>query len=197
MSTIVPDFIRGVNLNTYVTINGTDYVLGHATDCVLKLTAELQETTTKNSIKGKTYDYTSKYSYTLTVTEYSNFVDIANISVFQDMILRSSKINFIFTDLNYIQWTGTILLTESDTDSPFSGISSSSLTFQGDGELTKVTTNIPPIPLPTGNVTIIDQFGAVIATVVAPGSYAVLRFDTIEQGHANAPAPQLIIMQAS
>jgi len=197
MSAIVPDFIRGKDLNTYVTINGFDYVIGHATDCVLKLTAEIQETTTKNSIKGKTYEYTAKYSYTLTVNEYTNFVDVANISVFQDLILQSGKISFIFTDLNYIQWTGTILLTESSTDSPFSAISSSSLTFQGDGELEKVTTNIPPIPLPTETVTIIDQFGNVIATVIAPGSYSVLRFDVIEQGHANAPAPQLIIMQAS
>lgn len=191
------DYIRGQNLNLYFVLNGIGYTIGHATDCLIKLSAEVFETTTKNSIKGKTFSYSAKYSYQLTLTEYTNFSDIPNISVLQDMILLSGKLNFIFTDLNFIQYTGTVLLTESDSDSPFSAISSSQLTFMGDGELVKVTTDIPPIPLPTGSVTIIDQFGTVIATVIAPGSYAVLRFDTIDEGHADAPPPQLIIMEAS
>jgi hypothetical protein len=110
------------------------------------------------------------------------------------MILTSGKLSFVFTDQAQIEWTGTVLLTESDTDSPFKSVSSSSLSFQGDGELTKVTADIPPLPLPGGNVTIVDQFGAVIATVVAPGSYSVLRFDTIDCGHAVKPPSDLIII---
>lgn len=194
MATPTPDFIRGKDLNLYFVLNGTGYVVGHATDCSIKLTAEVQETTTRNSIKGKTFDYTAKYTYTLSLTEYTSFADMPNISVFQDMILQSGKLNFIFTDLNYIQWTGTVLLTESNSDSPFAAISASQLTFQGDGDLTKVTTDIPPIPLPSETVTIIDQFGAIIATVVAPGSYSVLRFDTIDCGHAVKPPSDLIII---
>lgn len=190
----VPDYIRGKDLNLFFMLNGIACVLGRATACSIKLTAEVQETTTKNSIKGKTFDYTAKYSYTLSLTEYTNFVDIANISVFQDFIMQSGKVQFIFTDQNYIEWTGTVLITESDTDSPFKSISSTTLTLQGDGELTKVTTDIPPLPLPGGNVTIVDQFGATIATVIAPGSYAVLRFDTIDCGHAIKPPNDLIII---
>lgn len=197
MAAIDPNFILGKNLNLYFTLNGNDYVIGHATACSIKLSAEIQETTTKNSIKGRTYDYTNKYTYVLSLTEFTNFVDVANLSVFQDFIMQSGKVNFIFTDLSFVQWTGTILITESDTDSPFDKISSTTLTLQGDGELTKVTTNIPPIPLPSGNVTIVDQFGAIIATVVAPGSYSVLRFDTIEQGHAAPQTNLLIIMPAA
>lgn len=193
----VPDFIRGKDLNLYFVLNGQAYVVGHATDCTIKLTAEIQETTTKNSIKGKTFDYTAKYTYMLDCKEFTSFADVANLSVFQDLILQSGKLNFIFTDQYSIQWTGTVLLTESDTDSPFAAISSTTLNFQGDGELVKVTTDVPPIPLPTENVTILDQFGSLIAIIVAPGSYNVLRFDTIEQGHADAPQPDLIIMQAS
>ena len=188
------EYIKGYNLNLFFVLNGIPCVVGRATACSIKLTAEIQETTTKNSIKGKTFDYTSKYTYTLSLTEYTNFVDIANLSVFQDMILTSGKLDFVFTDQYQIEWTGTVLLTESDTDSPFKSVSSSSLSFQGDGELTKVTTDIPPLPLPGGNVTIIDQFSNIIATVVAPGSYAVLRFDTIDCGHAIKTPDDLIII---
>jgi len=188
------EYIKGYNLNLFFMLNGIACVVGRATACSIKLTAEVQETTTKNSIKGKTFDYTSKYSYTLSLTEYTNFIDIANLSVFQDMILTSGKLDFVFTDQYQVEWTGTVLLTESDTDSPFKSVSSSSLSFQGDGELTKVTTDIPPLPLPGGNVTIVDQFGNIIATVVAPGSYAVLRFDTIDCGHAIKPPSDLIII---
>jgi len=197
MATPNPDFILGKDLLFYVVINGVGYSVSHATDTSIKLSRELLEKTTKDGGSGKRFNYASKYSYTLSVSEYTNFIDAPNISVFQDMILLTGKMNFIFTDLNYIQWTGTVLLTESDSNSPFDQISASQLSFQGDGELTKVTTNIPPIPLPTETVTIVDQFGNVIATIVAPGSYAVLRFDTIDEGHANAPLPQLIITQAS
>ena len=197
MATPTPDYIRGSDLNFYFVINGIGYSVAHATDAQIKLSRELLEKTTKDGTQGKRFSYAAKYSYTLSVSEYTNFVDVPNISVIQDMILLAGKMDFIFTDLNYIQYTGTVLLTESDSNSPFDQISASQLSFQGDGELTKVTTNIPPIPLPTETVTIVDQFGNVIATIVAPGSYAVLRFDTIDEGHANAPLPQLIITQAS
>lgn len=197
MATPTPDFIRGSDLNFYFVINGVGYSIAHATDCQIKLTRDLLEKTTKDGGSGKRYNYGSKYSYTLSVTEFTNFVDVPNLSVIQDMILLAGKMNFIFTDLNYIQWTGTVLLTESDSNSPFDQISASTLSFQGDGILTKVTTNIPPIPLPVETVTITDQFGAVIATVIAPGAFSVLRYDTMEQGGANAPNPDLIITQAS
>jgi len=189
-----PDYIRGSNLNLFFLLNGVACVLGRATQCSIKLTAEVQETTTRNTIKGKTFDYTAKYSYTLSLTEYTNFVDIANLSVFQDFIMESGKVQFVFTDQNFIEWTGTVLITESDTDSPFKSVSSTTLTLQGDGELTKITTDIPPLPLPTENVVISDQFGNVIATVVAPGTFSVLRFDTMDFGGAIKPPPDLIII---
>lgn len=191
---MTPEYIKGYNLNLFFVLNGQPYVCGRATGCSIKLSADIQETTTKNSIKGKTFDYTAKYSYTLSLTEYTNFVDVANLSVFQDMILTSGKLNFVFTDQFQIEWTGTVLLTESDTDSPFKSVSSSTLSFQGDGELTKVTTDIPPIPLPGEAVTIVDQFGTIVAIVTAPGTYTVMRFDTIDCGHAVKPVDDLIII---
>lgn len=194
MATPTPDHILGKDLNFYFVINGIGYSIAHATDCQIKLTRELLEKTTKDGGSGKRYNYGAKYSYTLSVTEFTNFVDVPNLSVIQDMILLAGKMNFIFTDLNYIQWTGTVLLTEADSNSPFDQISASTLSFQGDGILTKVTTNIPPIPLPTETVNIIDQFGAVIATVVAPGAFSVLRFDTIDLGHATKPIDNLVII---
>lgn len=194
MAEKVLDFIRGSDLNLYFTIAGVSWVVGHSTDCSIKVTADVQETTTKNTLKGKTYDYTNKYSYTLTLAEFTSFLDVPNLSVFQDAIMQATKLLFVFTDQFSIQWSGTVLINDSETDSPFAAISSTNITLQGDGELVKVTTNIPPIPLPTETVQIIDQFGNVIATVVAPGSYAVLRFNRIEQGHAVRNDPQLIIM---
>jgi hypothetical protein len=193
----VADFILGKDLNLFFMLNGLPFPVGHATTCTLKLTADIQETTTKNSIKGRTFDYAAKYTYTLECNEYTNFADVANISIFQDMILQSNKLNFIFTDQASVQWTGAVLLTESDTDSPFAAISSTTLSFQGDGELAKVTADVPPIPIPSGQVTIIDQFGATVAVINAPGSYGVLRFDTIDLGGANAPTPLLIIIPAA
>lgn len=187
--------IQGKNLNLYLTLNSVAYPVGHATDCTINLSADTQETTTQNSLKGKTFNYTGKYSYKLSLKGFTNFIDIAHIGTFQDAILLSAKLFFVFTDGQNIQWSGFILMDEVDLDSPVAGLSSFTNSMTGDGELIKVTTNVPVTPA-APVVTIVDQFGDVIATVSAPGTYPVLRFDTIDEGDAFGPAPQLIIIEA-
>lgn len=187
--------IQGKNLNLYLTLNSVAYPVGHATDCTINISANTQETTTQNSLKGKTFNYTGKYGYKLSLKGFTNLIDIANISTFQDALMQSAKLFFVFTDGANIQWSGFILMDEVDLDSPVAGSSSFTNSMTGDGELTKVTTNIPPTPT-APVVTIVDQFGNIIATVSAPGTYPVLRFDTIDEGDAFGPSPQLIIIEA-
>lgn len=192
--------IHGKNLDISFPINGILSVAAHATNVVLDLTADTQETTTKNGLKGKTNDYQGKYQYTLSLDGITNFIDRANISNFQDCILNGVKLPFVFTDNNEIEWTGTILVTNVNVSSQFDALSLFKSTLLGDGDLVKVQTNpLPPIGL---SVEIIDQFGDLIANVAAPGIYSVLRFDTIDL-HSFDPTtdteitPPLIIMQAS
>lgn len=187
--------IKGSNLNLYYLLNGVNQPAAHATNCKISLTADTQETTTRNSLKGKTFDYLGKYSYTLTLDGITNYIDVANIGVFQDAIMKSNKLNFIFTDDFNVEWSGTILMTQNDVDSQLKDISTFTNAMLGDGELTRIDINTGPLP-PLGNtVEIIDQFGDILANVVAPGTYSVLRFDNINCGNASTVSP-LIVIQA-
>lgn len=187
--------ILGKNLNIYYTLNGNNYPFAHATDCMIELISDTQETTTQSSGKGKTFDYKGKYSYTLTADGITNLVDVANFSVFQQAIIQSTKLLFLFTDLSQVQYSGTVLITKNSLKSPFDAASTFNNAMLGDGELTIVITSVPTPPVGI-NVSIIDQFGNVLAVVPAPGTYSVLRFDTIDCGGAIQLNP-LIIMQAS
>jgi len=191
----VGNLIKGTDLNLFFTLNGYSYPAAHATDCIIDLSAETQETTTQNGLKGKTFDYKGKYTYTLQLSGISNLIDLVNFSTFQDAILQSNKLLFIFTDSNNIQWAGTVLITNVNLDSPLSGISSFKNQMLGDGELTKVAHVLPPPPAGS-SVVIKDQSGNTIATIQAPGQYNVLIFDTIQQGGANPVTPLLTITPA-
>lgn len=319
------NIINGRNLNLYYTYNGITYPACFATDCKLTLTADTQETTTKNSLKGKTFNYQGKYSYTLSLRGITSLIDIpalaqinssnsevaipftdsnaqvkvnglelytlngnqarsdtrqtgeaitfigfsendstgpnpvltmrvyknnnlvyaqsvadvagaqmvydvisdsgatynfevfssadgtfvtpvnipdthsatskgVNVGTFQDYILLSNKMAFIFTDSENIEWSGVVLLTQIDNDSPVDNVSTFSNTMLGDGELTKVTHSVVPPPVGS-SVTIKDQLGNVIAVVPAPGEYTVLRFDTIDLGDSTMQSPDIIITQ--
>lgn len=186
--------IPGKNLDIYFPLRGHLSVAAHATNVVLDLTADVEETTTKDSRKGKSNNYQGKYSYTLQMDGITNFVDPANVGDFQDCILNGVKLPFVFTDNNEIEWSGTILVTNVNVTSQFDALSLFKGTLLGDGDLVKVNTNpLPPLGL---SVEIIDQFGDLIANVEAPGIYSVLRFDTIDCGGADSTGT-LIIMQAN
>jgi hypothetical protein len=187
--------LEGKNLNLYFPIGGTVSLAAHATDIVIDLTADTQETTTRNTLKGKTNDYKGKYSYTLSMDGITNFIDDANVSDFQDCILQGLKLDFIFTDYNQIEWTGTILVTNVNVSSAYNAMSLFKSTLLGDGELIKIVNNVPPPPIGL-YVDIVDQLGNQLAMIQAPGTYSVLRFDTIDCGGAIQPNP-LIIMQAN
>ncbi len=182
----------GNELIFYLYIDGQARSICHSKDCKLSSTADILETTTKDNGKGKRYEYGGKTTTTLTVNGLTNDIDGANFSNIQDMILLTMKLPFLFTDNNNIQWSGSILLTSFDLDSPDNAVSSFNGTFIVDGDLTKVFDPDTPIPPAGDTVTIIDQFGVVIAVIPAPGTYSVFRFDTIDmRGFAN---PDLIII---
>lgn len=186
--------IAGKNLDIYFPIRGTLAVAAHATNVVLDLTADVEETTTKDSRKGKSNNYQGKYSYTLQLDGIVATDDPANVFDLQDCILNGTKLPFVFTDNNEIEWTGNILMTNVNITSQFDALSLFKGTLLGDGDLVKVNTNpLPPLGL---SVEIIDQFGDLIANVEAPGIYSVLRFDTIDCGGADSIGT-LIIMQAN
>lgn len=189
------DVLQGRNFNIYFTLNGYSYPAAHATDGKITFSSDVQETTTKNSLRAKTYNYLGKYTWTLELEGITNFIDVANVAVFQQAIMQSNKLSIIFTDLKNIEWAGTVLITDTDLDSPVKSVSTFSNKMQGDGELVLTDSYVSP-PAPGSSVSIIDQLGEVLAIVPAPGVYNVLRFDTIDCGHAVQSLP-LIIMQAS
>jgi len=125
-----------------------------------------------------------------TNTEFSTHA--INVQEFQQAVLESRKLQFLFSS-NDVEYRGTVLVPTIDMDSPDNAVSSFNTTLQGDGDLIPTFTN-GDIPLPTNTVIIYDQFGAIVAIIPAPGSYNVLRFDTLDcRGYAN---PDLIIMPA-
>jgi hypothetical protein len=192
------NIIRGKDLNLFYTLNGYNYPACHSTDCKLTLNSSPQETTTKNSKNGRTYEYQGKYGFTLSLKGITNLIDIASVSVFQDAIIQSNKLQFIFTDSLNIQWSGTVLINQIDLDSPVENLSTFSNDMVGDGDIVKIASGvIPPISNPI--VSIIDQTGYHIADVSAPGTYSVLRFDTIDEGSALTVEAnyQIVIIQAA
>jgi len=187
--------LTGQDFFLYYVINGYNQLAAHATDVTLSYTAETTETTTKDGLKGKTYDYRGKYGYTVSLKGITNFIDIANIGQFQLALMQSVKMPFIFRDNNDVQYTGTVLITGVDLDTPNAAMSTFTNNMLGDGEIVPIFYDIPPTP-PGSSVDIIDQFGTILASVLAPGTYGVLRFDTIDCGHAIQSTP-MIIMQAN
>ena len=170
--------IKGSDLKLYFSIAGTQQIVCHATDCKLKITPDILETTTKSSNKGKTRIFQGKYSYTLTLNGITNLLDAASFVYFQLAILQSYKLAFTFTDNSGISYSGNILVTDVDLDSPMSSVSSFSAALLGDGDIIITSSSVPPTPA-TGYVLIEDQFGNVLATLTAPGVYNVFTFDTI------------------
>ncbi len=107
--------------------------------------------------------------------------------------MQSDKLPFIFTDSDNISWSGVVLVTQVDMDSPVAAMSTFTTALLLDGDLTQVTTGVIPPP-PGSSVIIQDQFGNILAVVPAPGTYTVLKYDTIDQqGWLN---PDLIIIAA-
>jgi predicted secreted protein len=191
---VAREYILGKDLILYFNYNGQYYALAHSTDCELNISTDKQETTTKNTLRGRTFDFIGKYTYTLKTTGFCSFFDVPSFVALQQLIMAGTKIQFTFTDQFSVQYSGTILVTNSDITSRFDQVAAFTNEMTGDGELSIVTTDVPPIPLPSENVTIIDQVGDIVATIVAPGSYSVLRFDTIDCGLADKAAPNLIII---
>jgi len=183
--------ITGNELIFYIQLSVGYRSICHSKDTKLSTSADLLETTTKDNGKGKRYEYGGKTSTTLTVNALTNTIDDANFSEVQDIILQTRKLPFLFTDNNNIQWSGTVLLTTFDLDSPDNAVSSFNGTFVVDGDLVKAFDPDMPLPPAGSTVQILDQFGNILAIVDAPGTYSVVQFDTLDlRGWKN---PDIII----
>ena len=184
--------IKGNDVVFYLQIEGVNRAVCQAKDTKLSTSADLIETTTKDGKRSKTFNYQGKNTSFLTVSGLTNLVDEANFSTFTAALLAAQKIPFLFTDNDSFQYTGVALIPQIDFDSPDNAISSFNTTLQIDGELVPVYST--DVPIPIGNsVQIIDQFGNVLATVVAPGVYQVLVYDTIDE--AGWATPDLITIE--
>jgi len=181
--------LKGNDLVLYIVIGGVNTAVCHTKDTKLTIEADIQETTTKDGGNSKRYEYQGKGGFSLTCNGLTNYLDVANFSYFQDVVLNRQKIPFVFTDNEDTTYTGTVLVPSIDIDSPDNAISSFNTTLIGDGPLVKDNS---PIPIPTNIVQIVNQFGDVKALVEAPGSYSVLEFDTIDQ--RGWVSPDLIII---
>lgn len=183
-------YIKGNDFFLYLPINGYNYPVCHSDDCKLDTTRDTIETTTRNGLNGKTYNYYGKPSYQITLSGITNTFDEANPFYVQEALMNAVKLPFIFTDSSNITWSGIALVPNTSFDSPSNNISHYSTGLLVDGELTMVTEGVTPPP--TGSaVTILDQFATLLSTIPAPGSYSVLRFDTLDlSGWAN---PDIII----
>lgn len=183
--------IKGKDFNFYTIINGVPCPFFHSTNCTLKTQADLLESTTKDGINGKTFEYANKYTYTLSVLGQSTLLDSTNFITLQGALQTSTKLLWTFTDNLNVIYSGTILIQDTQIDSPHDAISTFQGNFQGDGAYSVVSA---PQPTPIGYVVQIkDQFGNIIANVPAPGIYNVLRFDTIDCRSIGV-SPDLIII---
>lgn len=186
-------FIKGKDLIFYVVISGRNIPICHAKTCTINTTAATLPTTTKLSGNAETNDYSGKYAYTIKGDGVIYIGDFADGYVFQNFQTTFTKINWTFTDNVNVQWFGICLVTSTTFDSPFDNISTFQNELLGDGEYTFIEQNVPPLPPIGSSVTIIDQFGNIIATVPAPGSYGIVKFNAIDCGNAFQNPPLIII----
>lgn len=187
--------IKGENLIFYIEIDNQNVPLCHAKTCTLNTVAGVLPTTTFLSGAGETNDYSRKYSYTIKGDGITAAGDIASNFTLQTAQTTFTKINWTFTDNQNVQWFGTCLITSTTFDGAFDAVSTFQHELLGDGEYTFAEANVSPLPPIGSSVIIRDQFGSVIATVPAPGSYTVTRFDTIDL-HSFDPATDTPIIPA-
>lgn len=169
--------IKGNDINFYVNVSGTYIPYCHATDFTIQTSADLLETTTKSGIKGKTYEYSKKYGYTISLRGVATLLDDQNFYTIQQQIGNFEKLEWLATDNKSFEYRGTVLIANTGLDAPLDQLSTFNVDLQGDGEFTQAGYT-PPVPV-GNNVIIYDQFQNVIANIPAPGSYNVLRFSEI------------------
>lgn len=170
--------IRGKDFIFYILVGGVPQPFLHATDCTLKTSADLLESSTKNGINGKTFEFSGKYTYTVSINGQSTLLDPTNFYTLQTALQNSTKLLFTFTDNNQVMYGGTLLIYDTEITSPHDAISQFKGEFQGDGDYTS-SAAVGPTPPIGYSVQIKDQNGATVAIVPAPGVYNVLRFDEI------------------
>lgn len=187
--------IKGKDLMLYLILTGDIIPVCHATDCTINLQADIDETTTKTTGAGKTYDYNGKYGYTLELRGITSFAEVTDTGLFQDALMAGTKLDFQFTDSNEINYNGTVLVPEVDMDSPVDAMSVFTSQLLGDGELQKTEYGSGSGAIGVF-VTIQDQFANIVAQVPAPGTFNVLVFNRLVQGGALRNEPDLIIISA-
>jgi len=195
-------FIKGKDLIFYIEIGAQNIPLCHARTATINSTANVLPSTTYGSGKGETNEYSRKYAYTIKADGLTYIGDLANGFTLQTALMNFDKINWTFTDNENVQWYGVALVTQTEFSGDFDAISAFSSEMLGDGEYTFVQTDIPPTPPVGDSVTIVDQLGNIIAVIPAPGTYSVLKFDTIDCRFVDnitlaLITPQMVITPAS
>lgn len=188
-------FIKGKDLYFYMLIGNENVVLFHARTASINSTSGVLPSTTKNSGNAETNEYSRKYAYTIKVEGLTYIGDQFTGFNLQTAQTSFTKINWTFTDNENVQWYGVALVTSTTFDGDFDNLNSFDAELLGDGEYTFIQSDVPPTPPIGDTVSIIDQFGNVIAVVTAPGTYAVTKFDTIDLRSFNPATDQPITPQ--
>lgn len=185
--------IKGKDLVLYVVVSGINVPIFHSRTCTINTTATTLPSTTLGSGFAETNEYSGKYAYTIKGDGLVYIGDNATGLTLQIFQTSFTKVNWTFTDNANVQWYGVALVTSTTFDSPFDNVSSFNMEFQGDGEYTFIDSNVPPVPVINASVRILDQFGNLITSVPAPGSYTVTKFNAIDCGNAFQNTPAIII----
>lgn len=192
--------IKGKDFMLYVLADNEPVPVCYARDCVLNLSHELVEKTTKQNNKFRNYGY-RRATYTISLNGLLNAVD-GNGSYFQDALLNGDTIFWTFSDGINFEWNGEVLVTSAGFNSAYDALAEFNNELQGNGEPEKIvlpTANTDPdqsgsegTPTVTEYVTIKDQDGVTIAKVPAPGIFNVVRFTEIWDDLSNSN--QIIIV---
>lgn len=185
--------IKGKDLIFYMIVSGQNVPLCHARTCTINTTAATLPTTTLGSGNAETNVYAGKYAYTIKGDGVNYIGDTADNFTLQTAQINFNKINWTFTDDDNVQWYGVALVTSTTFDSAFDSVSTFQNELLGDGEYTFTQSHITPVPPVGASVTILDQFGNLITSVPAPGSYTVTKFNAIDCGNAFQNEPAIII----
>lgn len=129
--------IKGKDLFLYIKVAGVPTAVAYAQNCEQTITADAIECTTFGSNSFKDYVYGDR-GYTLTHTGLTTIQKNYSSLALQQAIINGTKIDFVFGGLdpaNGVFYSGTCMITQTDLDSSYDGISTFKATLLGCGAL--------------------------------------------------------------
>lgn len=185
---------KGKDIMLYANLNGVKKPFCHARNTTLSVDVDLIESTTRNNIRGKTYEY-GHYSYTLSLDGLSTLDDDANFLVLLQAAVLGRKIGYYFEAVNNknLQFFGNLLVPHIEIDSPHDAISSFKGTLQGDGDFSIMLDGVPvngfnSVPVLANYNSVFNDYNEEFNgdfDITQSGRYTY----TGNNGNANLPAP--------